>query len=120
MIMGIRRGLSAREARRRSGRPVQPPHGVVPPGGDGRSAGFGQSLPVAIEPAPERGRIVRLQTSSPFLAQLAVVHLDETGTPDRRLARRPDLVGPRASASYRGTERLATDIEPGFLVKREF
>ena len=69
--------------------------------------------------APEPRPPVRLSPSAPFIAQLAAAHLGDLSAADRRVRRNDGAVAPRATGTYRATDRIATDIEPGFLVKRE-
>jgi hypothetical protein len=77
---------------------------------------------VTVEPAAreevERG-FARVRHSAPFLAQLASGYLGAADG-ERRASRDPAAVAPRASGAYRAQDRLASDIEPGFLTRREF
>lgn len=74
-----------------------------------------------VEPAADRAGAdfgPRFAAAAPFLTQLIV---DRDGGPlagERRRQRANGLVGTRASAAYGATERLATRIEPGFLLRR--
>ncbi len=91
---------------------------------DGRDASGGQPGAPAREivpasPSPCRGGREPLRMSAPFIAQLAAGHLGDLSAGDRRVARRPETVGPRARAAYGGTPRLAAGLGRGFLVVRE-
>ncbi|HUG60993.1 MAG TPA: hypothetical protein VMP03_04070 [Methylomirabilota bacterium] len=87
--------------------------------GDGDDASASRAV-VAVKPRPSVGARVAPGQSSPFMAQLAATHLGHLPTAERRVTRLVEHVAPRADAAYRTATRLATEIEPGFLVKREF
>ncbi|WP_165644491.1 hypothetical protein, partial [Oharaeibacter diazotrophicus] len=84
---------------------------------DRRDPPAAPALPVPLEPEVRRERgYGRPVISAPFVAQLAGSH--PAVEAERRYRRDPTAVAPRASRAYRGAERLATDLEPGFFVSR--
>lgn len=79
----------------------------------------GPGLPVPVDPAPAAARgFSRTQLSAAFITQLAVNRVgDESG--ERRRHRDPQSVAPRADDAYRSAARRTSDLEPGFLVRRD-
>ncbi|BBE73157.1 hypothetical protein [Oharaeibacter diazotrophicus] len=101
----------------RNGTPVAAARRSADARDDRRDPPAAPALPVPLEPEVRRERgYGRPVISAPFVAQLAGSH--PAVEAERRYRRDPTAVAPRASRAYRGAERLATDLEPGFFVSR--
>jgi hypothetical protein len=102
-------------------RRVEPATAAADTGDQGAGAAPlpGRAL-VAVGPSPSTGPRARPPASSPFLAQLAAARMADSDSGERRVERRPERVAGRAGSTYRAQTRLATDLEPGFLVARAF
>lgn len=123
MIVGSKATAVIRRSRpARNGTRVEATASVADAAGDRRprDAAPRQAL-VPVEPTWRDAAtvFVRLAPSAPFITQLATGHLG-AGDGERRANRNPRGVAPRATGVYRAADRLSTEIEPGFLVKREF
>lgn len=69
-------------------------------------------------PAPDaRPGFGRPAHSAAFITQLAG-HEVPAGA-ERRSRRDPSIVAPRAANAYRAASRLASELEPGFIVAKE-
>lgn len=130
MLVGVISGAGARGVSRRSRRHarieaaaagVRTETGPDRDGRDQAGSGTGPSRSlVASGSSPSRGAQGIVRMSAPFIAQLAATYLDARSDGERRGARMPELAGARAGAAYGRTVRLATELEPGFFVSRDF
>jgi hypothetical protein len=122
MIEGLKATAVIRRSRpARNGTKVEPASPVADGRSERRPREATRQALVPLEPARRdtAGAFVRLAPSAPFITQLATTHLG-SAEGDRRAQRNPRVVAPRANGAYRAADRLSTEIEPGFLVKREF
>jgi hypothetical protein len=123
MIAAVSAGRSRRNGDERAARPP-----VAPAAADNRTDGRrpdGESdlptdrAPVPAGPAASGAPRSRVDESAPFATQMAAALLGDLGSGDRRTRRRPETVIPRARSAYGRMLRLTTELEAGFIVRRD-
>lgn len=119
MVDGVRRTGSSFTGRRGSSGRVDPADAARRTGSDAPQS-EGRSV-VVIEPRPRQAGAAGARSPffTPYLAQLIVSNSGDGPSGERRSVRRPEAVAPRADATYKAADRLGSEIEPGFLYRRQ-